>query len=292
MSGSTLLVTGASGHLGRRVIELLLEAQAGPIIAATRTPEKLSDFSAKGVTVRQASFDNPASLATAFAGVDRLLLISTDATSVPGFRLNQHVTAVKAAQAAGVQHIIYTSIVNPGPETPVLLAPDHYGTEAALTESTMGWTSLRNNLYADMLPGSLSRAIEIGQHYSAAGDGKTAYVTREDCARTAAAALASDFTGRRALDVTGPQALSQADLVALASKISGKSVTYVPISAEAAVAGMVGAGLPESAAELYVSFDTAIAQGIFQDVSNTVEELSGKKPIAVESLLASELAAV
>src|SRR5512138_3822821 len=102
----TLLVTGASGKLGRRVLELLLEADAGTIIAATRTPDKLADFAARGVTVRQADFDDPASLKAAFAGVDRLLLISTDLIDFEGRRLRQHQNAVNAADEAGVKHLV------------------------------------------------------------------------------------------------------------------------------------------------------------------------------------------
>ena len=182
---ATLLVTGASGHVGRRAVELLLEAKAGTIIAATRTPAKLADLEARGVIVRHADFDNPASLTKAFEGVNRLLLISTDVLGQPGYRLNQHRTAVKAAEDAGVNHVVYTSLMNPGPDSPVLLAPDHHGTETALAESKMGWTSLRENLYAETLLGSVSRAIQMGQHFSAAGDGKAAYITREDVARAA-----------------------------------------------------------------------------------------------------------
>jgi NAD(P)H dehydrogenase (quinone) len=120
----TFLVTGASGQLGRHVVELLLQANAGTIVATTRTPEKLSDLSERGVIVRQADFNDPDLLAAAFAGVDRLLLISTDAVGEPGLRLKQHQAAVKAAEAAGVSHVVYTSLVNPGPESAVLFAPD------------------------------------------------------------------------------------------------------------------------------------------------------------------------
>lgn len=272
----TLLVTGASGHLGRRVVELLLEANAATIIAATRHPEKLGDFAKKGVIVRHADFNDPASLATAFGGVDRLLIISTDAL---GTRLQQHTNAVHAAEQAGVKHVIYTSIVNPGPESPILLAPEHYGTEQAIAATRMGYTFLRNNVYADVAVGALSRALETGQHFSACGDGKIGYVTREDCARAAAAALASNFEGRRILDVTGPEALSQADLAALASQISGKPVVYVPINLEASIQGMVGAGLPRPVAELYASFDAATQQGFLDVVSNAVQDLTGQPPM-------------
>lgn len=284
-----LLVTGASGHLGRRVIDLLLEARAGTIIATTRAPKNLADFSAQGVLVRQADFNDPASLSEAFAGVDRLLLISTDALGEPGLRLNQHRTAVKAAEQAGVNHVVYTSLVGPGPDSPVLFAPDHYGTETALADSTLNWTILRNNIYAEVLLGSLSQALQTGQLFSAAAQGKTAYVTREDCARAAAAALASSFNGRRTLDITGPEALSQADLAALATQIAGKPITYVPLELEQLIQGMVGAGLPRPIAEIYASIDTAIAQGQFDVVSNAVEELTGTKPASVIESLTAQL---
>ncbi len=283
----TLLVTGASGHLGRRVLELLLEAQAGPIIAATRSPEKLDNFKQRGVVVRYADFDSPASLDTAFAGVDRLLIISTDAVGVPGQRLKQHLNAVAAAEKAGVGHVVYTSLTAPGPDSPVLLAPDHHGTETALAGSKPGWTVLRNNIYADTLLFTLNQAIQLGKLFAAAGDGKTAYVTREDCARAAAAALASSFSGRRTLDITGPEALSQADLAAIVSALSGQTVTYIPLELETLVQNMVAGGLPQPVAEAYASFDIAIAQGRFSTVSNAVEELTGRKPMRVADFLAA-----
>lgn len=285
MTQSTLLVTGASGHLGRHVVELLLEAQAGNIIATTRTPEKLAEFSQRGVTVRHADFDDPASLAEAFKGADRLLLISTDAVGVPGKRLNQHRNAIKAAEEAGVKHIVYTSLINPGPDSPVLLAPDHHGTETALEESKLGWTVLRENIYTEVLLGGLIQAVQLGGLYNAAANGKAAYITREDCARAAAAALTSSFEGRRTLDITGPEALSQTELAALASQISGKEIPYVPLELEALIQNMVNAGLPRPVAEIYASFDTAIAQGKFSAVTNTVEELTGRKPISISEFL-------
>ncbi len=288
MSENTLLVTGASGHLGQRVLQLLVEAGAGKIIAATRTAEKFADF--QGVTARYADFNDAATLAKAFAGVDRLLLISTDAVDGTDLRLKQQTTAVKAAEEAGVKHVIYTSIIHPGPESPVKLSPDHHGTETALANTQMGYTFLRNNIYADLQVGSLARAVGMGQLFSAAGDGKAAYVTREDCAKAAAAALADDFSGRRALDITGPDALSQADLAAIASRVTGKPVTYVPIELEALIQGMVGAGLPRPLAEIYASFDTAIAQGIFAEVSDDFETLTGQKRIHVADLLAEQMA--
>ncbi len=284
----TLLITGASGQLGRRVVEILLEKNAGTIIAATRTPEKLADFAARGVIVRKADFDDPASLATAFAGVDRLLLISTDMVMVPGARIKQHLNAVTAAEDAGVKHIVYTSLVNPGPDSPVTLAPDHHATEAALDATKIGWTVLRENIYAENALGTIQQAIQLGSLYSAAGDGKTAYISREDCAQAAVAALASTFEGRRTLDITGPEALSRDDLAKIASQISGKTITYVPLTVEVLTQNLLGAGLPQVIADLVASFDAGVAKGKFDEVSNSVEELTGRKPVSVADFVAAQ----
>ena len=279
-----LLVTGASGQLGRRVIELLLESGEANIIATTRQPEKLADFSAEGVDVRYASFDEPDTLSQAFQGADRLLLISTDTLGVPGQRIQQHKNAVQAAASAGVKHVIYTSLVA-ADDTPVLFAPDHNETEEALATSTLGWTILRNNLYMDLLIGSVNQAIQSGSWYSASNDGKTAYITREDCAQAAAAALASDFAGQRTLDITGSAALSQTEIVALANAITGQFIQYVPVPLEAVIQGMVDAGLPRPLAETYASIQQATAEGKFANVSTAFEDLTRRKPQTVRDFL-------
>lgn len=283
----TLLVTGASGHLGQRVLELLLESGEKNIIATTRTPEKLAAFAARGVTVRAADFDDTASLVAAFTGADRLLLISTDALDRPGRRLQQHQNAVAAAKTAGVKHILYTSLTNPEPTSPILLAGDHYGTEQAIIASGLGYTILRNNVYTEMLIDTAKRAIATGQLVAAAADGKTGYVTREDCARAAAAALAASFDGQRILDVTGPTTVSQADIAAIAQDLSGKPVTYVAIPHATLVDGMVSAGLPRPIAEVYASFDAGITAGTLDVASNAVESLTGKVPTSVKDFLIS-----
>jgi NAD(P)H dehydrogenase (quinone) len=287
MSGNTqtLLVTGASGHLGRRVIDLLLEANAGQIIATTRTPAQLADLAARGVEVRHADFDDPAGLAAAFAGADRLLLISTDMLMVPGQRIAQHQAAVAAAAQAGVKHVVYTSLTRTGPGNPILLASDHYATEQALAASPLDWTVLRNNVYAEMLLGSLPRAIATGQLVAAGGDGGVGYVTREDCARAAAAALASAQTGRTTLEVTGPALVTYQDLAQLASQISNKPVNYISVSPEVIVNGMVEAGLPPPLAQTLVSFDIGIAQGTLALVTDAVAELTGVAPQSVRDFL-------
>ena len=280
----TLLVTGASGQLGQRVVELLLEADAGTIVATTRTPEKLADLAEKGVIVRHADFNQPDSLPEAFAGVDRLLIISTDSLEKPGLRVQQHQAAIKAAEAAGVSHVVYTSVVNPGPESVI---PDHYETEEALAASQLNWTILRNNLYADLLPSTIGQAIQMGQLFSAAGDGRLAYISREDCAQAAAAALLSSFDGRRTLNITGAEALSPADLAALASDIAGKPVTYVPLTKDELIKNMVAAGVPEPAAQFVGALDAATARGQFDVLSDDFAELTGHQPTAVADFLAA-----
>jgi len=283
-----LLVTGASGHLGQRVLELLLESGAKSIIATTRHPEKLSQFINRGVDVRYANFDEPESLKTAFEGATRLLLISTDALDETGKRLNQHKTAVKAAVEAGVSHIVYTSLVG-ADDSPVLFAPDHAGTEQAIIEGGVGYTILRNNLYMDLLIQSVSQAYQIGGIFSATGDGTTAYLTREDCAQAAASALFASFTGKRILNITGSEALSQADIASIASTITGKPLGYTPIPLEALIEAMVGAGLPKPVAEIYASIDVAIAQGKMGGVSSDFNMLTGRVPMSVNEFLKAYL---
>jgi NAD(P)H dehydrogenase (quinone) len=282
-----LLVTGASGHLGRRVIELLLEANAGHIIATTRSPDKLADLAARGVEVRAADFDDPRSLAAAFAGADRLLLISTDVLDGTDRRIVQHHNAVAAAEQAGVKHVIYTSLTRPEPGNASAVAPGHYATEQALAESSLDWTMLRNNVYTDMFLQSLPRAVATGQLVTAAGSGGAGYVTREDCARAAAAVLAADISGRTTLDITGPAVVTHAELARILSAIAERPVTYVPVAPEVIVAGMTAAGLPEFVARLLVSFDIAIAQGTLAVASGAVADLTGRAPQSVGDFLAA-----
>lgn len=293
MTAPTLIVTGAGGHLGRRVIELLLQNPTGAhIIATTRAPEKLADLAARGVELRAADFDKPETLASAFTGGDRLLLISTDVVGQGDRRLNQHRNAVAAAQAAGVKHVVYTSLTRPEPGTPITLAPDHHGTEQALAASTLDWTVLRNNVYADGLLGSLPRAVATGQWMAAAADGRTAFVTREDCARAAAAALAADRAGRTVLDITGPAAVSHAEIAAIAAELTGKPVAYVPVPAAGLAAGLAQAGLPGFVVDLIVSFDLATAQGYLAGATTTVADLTGAPAQSVREFLTANRAAL
>jgi NAD(P)H dehydrogenase (quinone) len=288
-SASPLLVTGASGQLGRRVLEHLLRAQAGPIIALTRSPESLREFAARGVEVRAADFEREADLANAFRGAARALLISTDALDRPGRRLAQHLAALRALAGAGVQHVVYTSLFNPHPRSPITIAADHRETEAALAASRLDFTILRNNCYSELLLMALPPAIASGQLVDARGSGATGFVSREDCARTAAAALLTG-SGRRTLDVTGPAALTSDDIAALVSELTGRRVSHISVPADAVKKALLDHGLPGTVADMLVSFDVAIEKGDLSAVAGTVRELTGTPPQSVRDFLAEHRA--
>jgi NAD(P)H dehydrogenase (quinone) len=196
-----IVITGASGQLVRLTAELVLaRVPASEVTLTTRRPEALSDFAGCGAKVRQADFDRPETLAEAFAGGERLLLISAD---VVGRRVAQHRVAIEAAKEAGVRHVAYTSYLNPVEENPAVITPDHRDTEEALRESGLAWTALRNAFYAEYQVPAGAQAIATGQLVHNNGEGKTAYVSREDCA-AAAAAQSSPPKATRAGPTTSP----------------------------------------------------------------------------------------
>lgn len=289
-AAQTLLVTGASGQLGRRVVAHLLDTCAiapSRLVAVTRRPETLADIAARGVEVRRADFDDPASLGPAFAGAGRLLLISTDALDRPGARLAQHRAAIAAAKAAGVTHIVYTSMPNPD-GSPIPFAPDHRQTEQALAESGVGWTVLRNAAwYFENLGFTLPSVLASGSWFTSAGDGRTAYISRDDCARAAAAALAVAPAGNAVHDITGPAALSNAEIAAAVSRATGKPIALVQVSDDELARGMIAAGIPEPMARIWASFDTATRLGSFATVSDAVARLTGRPPQTFEACLAA-----
>ena len=284
------LVSGAGGHLGRRVVELLLAQGAGRVIAGSRSPDKLADLAAKGAETRKVDFDDP-ELATAFEGVDRLLIISTDALGEPGWRLRQHKAAIAAAQKAGVKHVVYTSMPNPEPGSPIPFAPDHLGSEQALAASSFNWTVLRNSWYAENLHYSLPQVLASGQWYTSAGEGRTSYVTREDCAQAAAAALIGASNQNSRYDITGSEALSVDDIASIAGEVFGKAINVVQLSDEQLAQGMAAAGVPAPFVPLFVSFDANARSGRIADVSGDVARLTGRAPQKLRDFLAANKAA-
>lgn len=279
----TIAVTGASGQLGRLVAEGLLERVApSDVVLLTRDPARLADLAERGADVRAADFDDPATLPAAFAGVERLLLISTDAV---GARLEGHLAAIDAARAAGVRHVAYTSVPEPVEANPAAVVPDHAATEDALRASGMAWTMLRNNLYADMQGASLAPAEATGRLVTNAGDGATAYVTRADCAAVAVGVLTGEGHEGQAYDVTGPHAWTAAELAALAAQRAGREVEVVAVDDDAYAAGLVQAGVPDLLAPLLTSFGASTREGHLATVSDVVARVGGVAPTPLESVL-------
>jgi NAD(P)H dehydrogenase (quinone) len=198
----------------------------------------------------------------------------------------QHRRAIDAAVRAGVKHVGYTSILNPTPDHPGAVPSEHRQTEEALRASGLAWTFLRNSIYAEMQAASAESALASGQLVTNAGAGRTAFVTREDCAAVAAAVLLGDGHEGQAYDVTGPDLLAADDLAALYAETGGKPVAPVQIDDAAYAAGLVEhAGLPQELAEIYAAFGTAIRLGFLDVRSDTVERLTGRPPQSVRSLL-------
>lgn len=286
----TIAVTGASGQLGRRVVELLIErVEPRRVLALTRSPDKLADLAAKGVRVAVGDFAQPEALAETLAGVDRLLLISTDV--VGDIRVQLHKNAVNAAARAGVGHITYTSAVNPH-TSPLAFIREHGATEDAIQASGLPYAFLRNSFYSEVLLRNGPQAIATGELRAAAGDGAVAWVAREDCARTAVAVLATPGHERVVYNVTGPAALTYYDVARELATVSGRPVRYTALSAEEARQSLLGAGLPEPVVEIVVSIDQAVAQGALNVVGSAVQDLTGVAPASVAEVFARYRAAL
>ena len=222
LADKQLFVTGASGNLGKAVVAELRRLGAKKVIAATRPPGR-SELAALGVEEREADFDRPETLQAAFRGAERLLLVSTDSLHAPGVRIKQHRAAIQAAVGAGVEHVVYTSLPNAHPTEGPSITDDHLWTEVALFESGLNWTILRNNLYAEVILRFSQFALKTGKLASATQSQGRSYVTREDCARTAAAAMLNS-TGKAIYDVTGPASVTHEQIASILSRLSGKSI--------------------------------------------------------------------
>ncbi len=279
----TIAITGAAGQLGRLTAQRVLERlPPNELVLVTRRPDAVADLAAAGAVVRRGDFDEPDSLAAAFAGCERVLLISAD---VLGKRVTQHRAAVAAAAAAGVRHVAYTSILNPGSRLPLIASHEHGETEKAMRESGMRWTALRNGLYAEhQVPGA-AHAAASGMLVHNHGDGRTAYVSRADCAAAAAAVLTTGGHEGTAYDVTGPELLSQADVAALVARVSGRPVEAVPIDDAAYAEILVAAGIPADAAPAYASFGAAVRAGLLQKIGTAVRDLTGREPRSLREVL-------
>jgi NAD(P)H dehydrogenase (quinone) len=284
-----LVITGAAGQLARRVTELVLtKVRAKDLIVTTRTPPALAALTTRGVAVHYADFVEPRSLTTAFAGAERLLLVSTSNLHE---RDAQHRAAIDAAKAAGVRHIIYTSGLKPAPPNPAAVAPSHYATERWLMQSGLEWTVLRNSLYADYQLAEAERALATGELVHNRGRGTVAYVAREDCAAAAAAVLVGEGHAGAVYEITGAEAFTADDLAALYSRLGRRPVRARNLADVDFVAALVGAATGDDhlrfGAELVASFGRAIRERYMDSRTDDVARLTGRAPLTLEQVLAA-----
>jgi NAD(P)H dehydrogenase (quinone) len=274
------LVTGGSGQLSQLVLESLINDLGVPatsVVTTSRNPEGLSHIQKLGIEIRKADFDDAESLEAAFSGVTRMLLVSTNDLGT-GKRLAQHQNAVHAASKAGVKHIAYTSLPRAG-QSAISFAPDHAGTEAAIIESRIPYTILRNNWYAENLLPALPMAIQSGTWYSAAANGAISYLARKEYAIAAARAIVdADKWTNQTLTLTGSAALTTSDVANLVREILGKQVTVQAVSVSAISEGAKAHGLPTVVADMLASFDEATAHGDLADVTEDFAAVVGRQP--------------
>lgn len=277
-----IAITGASGHLGKATLNFLL-AKTNPssLVAIARDTEKVADLADKGVIVRQGDYTDPASLVTAFAGVDTLVLISSAVLGEE--RVRQHTNVINAAKEAGVKHVFYTSASNPSLTAHFTPAIDHFQTENLLNESGLTYTIFRNNLYLDILPGVLGDAPQSGKLYFPAGDGKVSFVLRADIAEGLANALLSEGHENKVYEIGSPVSYSFSDIAAALSQ-SGKPVDYIDIP-NSAYEAELQKHLPAVYAKMYAGMAEGVKQGDFDVPDATLENLLGRQPVTLTDFL-------
>ncbi len=268
-----VVVTGATGQLGRLVIEELLDKlPASEIVAAVRNPARASEWAKRGVQVREADYSRPETLATAFAGAEKVLLISS---SELGQRVAQHAAVVDAARAAEVKVLAYTSILNADTST-LLLAREHKETEAKMRASGISFVFLRNGWYTENHTASLPLAVEHGALLGAAGDGRFAAAPRRDYAQAAAAVLTSAGHENMIYELGGDEPFTLGELADEAAKQSGKPVRYQNLPEVEYAKALEGFGLPYPVAAGVADGDAGAARGELTTTSHSLRELIGR----------------
>ncbi|MET7685043.1 SDR family oxidoreductase [Streptomyces sp. NPDC005423] len=268
-----IIVTAATGHLGRLVVEDLLQrgVPAGQIVAAVRNPAKAADLADRGVQVREADYTRPETLAAAFAGTDKLLMISSREV---GQRQAQHKNVVQAAVDAGVAQIAYTSALN-ADTNGTKLAEEHRTTEALIRASGLPYVFLRNGWYIENNTENLATAFQFGSIAGSAGDGRISGATRADFAAAAAVVLTSDGHDGTVYELGGTP-FTMTEFAAEVAAQSGKPVTYQNLPADAYTEMLLSAGLPAPFAALLVDSDLGISRGDFVTTSPDLERLIGR----------------
>jgi NAD(P)H dehydrogenase (quinone) len=270
----SIVVTGATGQLGRHVVEALLERNvpAQEIVATGRSLEKLADFAERGVQVKGMDYADPASVAEALKGASKVLLISG---SEVGQRVEQHRTVIEAAKAEGVELLAYTSIAN-ADTTGMKLAAEHQATEAILRESGVPFVLLRNGWYlenyTDQLPGTLAQGAIAGS----AGEGRVSAAARADYAHAAAAVLVAGGQAGRIYELGGDEPFTMAELAAEISAAAGKHISYQDLPAQEYAGMLAGFGVPEAFADILADSDLGIARGDLLVSTGDLRKLIGR----------------
>lgn len=282
-----LLVTGATGQLGGAVVSFLLKKiPASEIAVLARDAAKASKLKEQGVDVRIGDYHNSESLEKAFQGVDTLLLISSSDFSD---RLGQHKRAVDAAKKAGVKHIIYTGVTMKDYQKSAIaeFMGQHFATEDYIKESGITYTFFRNGLYADVLPMFIGQDPATTGVFIPAGEGKVAYVVREDIAEALANVLTSTGHENKTYPITGSALYSYADIASILSDIYGKTVPYISPDQPTFFAALKAAGVPDMYIGVTYGFADATKHHHFEEVDPTLENLLGRRPVGVEAYLNS-----
>jgi NAD(P)H dehydrogenase (quinone) len=269
-----IAVTGATGQLGQLVINGLLEkgGTSNKIIAVVRDEKKAKPLAKRGVEVRVAHYGDPAALKNAFAGVDRLLLISS---SEVGQRIEQHKNVIDAAKAAGVKRIAYTSAPK-ATTTSLVVAPEHKATEENILQSGMEYTILRNNWYTENYKDRVETAKKTGVVVSAAGAGRVASATRADFAAGAVVVLLGAGHAGKTYELGGDHAWDFNELAETIGAIIGKPVVYKSVDAGTLIENLKGAGLDEGIAGFMAAVDGNIAEGALSEVTGELSSLIGR----------------
>lgn len=281
-----IIVTGASGQLGRLVIDALLKKiPANQIVAAVRNPEKVADLAARGVEVRHADYDLPDTLVTAFRGADKLLLISANEV---GRRTPQHRAAIDAARRAEVGLIVYTSILR-ADTSPLPLAVEHLETEQLIKASGLPYVFLRNGWYTENYTVGVQTALQAGAVFGSAGTGRISSAARIDYAEAAAAVLTKDNQAGRIYELAGDDAYTLADFAAVISEQSGKPIHYQDLPKADYQAALVNAGLPGWLATLLAESDVGASKGGLFDNNHQLRELIGRSTTPLAALVSASL---
>jgi NAD(P)H dehydrogenase (quinone) len=265
----TIGITGATGHLGRLVVQRLkTHVPASDLVALVRTPAKAADL---GIAVREADYDRPDTLVRALKGIDTLMFISA---SEIGKRLAQHHNIIEAAKKAGVKRIVYTSLLH-ADNSPINLASEHLPTENEIKASGIPYTILRNGWYTENYTGSIGGALAGGAFIGSAGEGKVSSAARADYADAAVAAVTGTGHEGKTYELAGDTSWTLADLAAEISRQSGKSIPYRNLPEAEYAKALEGFGLPKPIAGAIASWDTGASKGGLFDESHQLSKLIG-----------------